>query len=363
MKERKNLLLGFMLMFMIFIIAPCQMVQAMDNITLPAMEEETTVTFRADVPEGFSEDIEIFLNRSPYYMTAQSGYVIKVGLEPAEYEVRVILSGDITNQYQAEYAETINSETEKDITIRITYAPDADIENDGEEHILTDIENLEDVTEPKIYDFSDGKEHGTLLISREQYGAIKTATYRLVGKDTVYDISLDREYMGQAKVLLPVGDYYESGTINVVLAQDATVPDDSHFLWQHESNLGSWGNYYTVSAGETTAINDLVIMISSEGDVFEANSSLLFSKTYSDNHESLAESHRKEALESAFPEIYETSETETIAAVIPVEEPKTLFFFDAVILISVIMVLIILIALIVKIRSKRGKKNGINPKH
>lgn len=359
MKEKRNLLLGFMLMFFMTIF--CQTTQAMYDITLPVVDHETTVTFRADVPEGFSEDIEIFLNKSPYYMTAQSGYVTKVNLEPSEYEVRVILSGDITNQYHAEFVETFNPKTKKDITIQITYVPEADIKNEGEEHILTDIEDMEDITEPKVYDFSDGKEYGTLLISREQYGAIKAATYRLVGNDTVYDISLDRDYMGQAKVLLPAGDYYESGTINVELAEDATVPDGAHFLWQHDSNLGNWGNYYTVTPGDTTSINDLVIMISSEGDVFEVKSSLLFSKTYSNNYESLAENHRKEALESAFPELYETNETETIASVIPVEESNAPLLADAVVLILAIMVLIILFALIMKIRSKRGKKKGTSP--
>lgn len=54
-----------------------------------------------------------------------------------------------------------------------------------------------------------------------------TLTYHLVGNDTVYDISLDRDYIGQAKVLLPASSYYESGTIDVELAQDAFAPDDA----------------------------------------------------------------------------------------------------------------------------------------
>lgn len=356
MKEKKKLLLGFMLLFVVFMILPCQIAQAMDNITLPAMENETTVTFRAEVPEGFARDIEIFLNGSPYYMTAQSGYVAKVDLEPDDYEIKVILSDDITNQYHADHVETFNPEKDKNISIQITYNPEATLEEEGEEHILTDIEDLEDIINPKVYDFSDGKEYGTVLISREQYGAIKTATYRLVGNDTVYDISLDRDYMGQAKVLLPVGSYYESGTIDVELAQDATVPNDTTFLWQHDTNPGNWGDYYTISAGETTSIDDLVIMISSESDVFEVNSSLLFSKTYNNNHESLVESHRQEALESAFPEKYETEETETIAVVVPVEEPEIPFPAQVLILIIGITFLIVFIALLLKFGRKNEEK-------
>lgn len=116
----------------------------------------------------------------------------------------------------------------------------------------------------------------------------------------------------------------EQSSIDVELDQYAWAPDEAQFLWQHENNMGNWGDYYTVVAGETTTIDDLIIMISLDGDVFEANSKFLYSKTYSNNYESLMESHRQEALESAFPEKYKTEEAEIIATVIPAEEPETI---------------------------------------
>lgn len=99
-------------------------------------------------------------------------------------------------------------------------------------------------------------------------------------------------------------------------------------------------------------------MISSEGDVFEVDSSLLFSKTYHGNYESLAENYLQEALESAFPEKYETKEPETIATVIPIEEPGTSLLTEVAALVVAVAVLILLIAVMVKSRSAKRKKNG-----
>lgn len=357
MKQKKNLLLGFMFMFMIFSMLPCQTTQAMDYITLPAMENETTATFRADVPEGFTKDIEIFLNGSPYYMTMQSGYVMKVGLEPDDYEVRVILSDDITGQYQAKQINTFNPANDREITIQITETQDgSEVFEGGEEHHFENTQEQEKSIEPEIFDFSDGGEYGTILITREQYGAIQSATYHLVGANKVYDIPLDRDFVGQAKVLLPVGSYYESGTIDVELAQDAAVPDGTDFLWQHKDNMGNWGDYYTVTESETVTIDDLIIMLSLDGDAFEVDSSLLFSKTYNKNYESLAEKHRQEALESAFPEKYETSEAETIAAVTPVEETGSASLRQIIIVSLVAILVIFFIFLIIRIKISSKSK-------
>lgn len=356
MREKiKIVLSGFV--FMMFVIFPCRTALAMDHITLPAMKDAVTVTFHADVPEGFARDIEIFLNGSPYYMTAQSGYTTAVSLEPDHYEIKVILTDDIMNQYQTNYVESFDSKTTKDITIRIIHSLETELEEEGEEHLLSDIDGLDNAAKPQEFDFSEGKDYGTLLISREQYGAIKSATFRLIGNDTVYDISLDRDNVGQAKVLLPAGDYYESGTIDVELAPDAFVPSDTQFLWQHKGNLGNWGNYYMVSAGETKTIDDLIIMTSTGNRVFEVDSSLLFSKAYHSNYESLAESHRQEALESAFPEKYETTESETIPTVIPVKSSKTPYFTEIVTFVIIVAVLMFFIA-IVKLKFSKSKKSG-----
>lgn len=292
---------------------------AMEQVVLPVSDHGVTVEFQADIPDGFEEDIELYLNGSPYYMSSASGYHMKVELELGEYEVRVLSYSDLSDRYTFSVQETLDTETDRNITVRVTDTWEG--REEGESHAFgeEDHEGWENF-EPEMIDLSGGEPYGTVLITSEPYGAVKSASYCLVGEGKVHEIPLKNEYAGCASVRLPVGTYYESGTIQVELAENAMAPEKISYLWQHEDNPGVWGNYYHVEEGKTIRISDLIILMAVDGDMAELNSSALFSRKMVENREYLMESHYQEQLESAFPESYAEGQEESIASAEDVEE-------------------------------------------
>lgn len=348
----KKIIKSFIVLLMINIC--CFTSYAMEKVELPSLDNKELVHFEADVPDGFNYDIEIYLNQSAYYMTNASGYSIDISLVPDEYEVRTIISNDVYDQYQTSHAEILNTTTDSAFYITVTATENAEDLGGGEEHDFEIHEEVEEtIPAPQIFDFSGGKEYGTLLISSETYSAIESATFRLVGENDIYDIPLTSEYFGRAEVRLPVGSYYESGSIDVELDQDASLPEGFSFLWQHENKPGVWGDYYDIAAGQSYNLDDLIIVMSSGSTTSEISSDLLFSKTYTENRNSVRERDRQKELESAFPEIYGTSETETIAEAQPVEPSADYnnIIQIAIITVSVLTVIGIAIAIIRKRKS------------
>lgn len=331
----------------------CFSLYAMEKTELPSSVNKEPIHFEANVPDGFNYDIEIYLNRSAYYMTNASGYSIDISLIPGEYEVRTIISNDTDDRYQTTHAETLNTTINSSFYIAVTTNENTEELDIGEEH---DFEINEEVSEtipaPQIFDFSGGKEYGTLLISSETYSAIESAIFRLVGEDDIYDIPLTSEYFGRAEVRLPVGSYYESSSIDVELDKDASLPEGFSFLWQHEDKPGIWGDYYDIAAGQSYNLDDLIIVISSGSTVSEVSSNLLFSKTYTENRNSVRERDRQKELESAFPEIYGTSEAETIAEAQPVEPAAD---YSNIIQVAVIAVLVLTVIGIAALIIRRRK--------
>ena len=63
-----------LLMIFVFSAIGTAVVLAMEQVSLPFSGNGVTVSFQADVPDGFEEDIEVYLNGSPYYLSAVSGY-------------------------------------------------------------------------------------------------------------------------------------------------------------------------------------------------------------------------------------------------------------------------------------------------
>lgn len=287
---------------------------AMDNIDLEIPDTGKSVHFEAKVPDEFDRDIEIYLDRSAYYMTNESGYSIDLLLEPDEYEVRTIISGDLYNQYKTEHADTLD--TTRDDTFLITVLSIETTEEDGtgEEHNFENqTEEMETMPEPEIFDYSNGDSYGTLMITAKTYSAVDSVSFRLVGSDRVYDIPLTSAGFGRAEVRLPTGSYYESASLDVMLDEDAELPESYAFLWQHDGRPGVWGSYYDIKEGETVTIDDLILVMSSGSQTAEVSSNLLFAKTYAENRVKVQERDRQNDLESAFPEIYGTAEDETIA--------------------------------------------------
>lgn len=345
------------ILFLLTVSASQLTVIAMDNnIEIPSFEDEVDVQFEATVPEGFDYDIEIYLNRSAYYMTYESGYSMNISLIPDEYEVKTIIDGDIYDNYVTTHDDFLTVPDDTEFYISVSESESAANPEDWQDdysdgHIET--YELETIPDPLLLDFSNGKEYGTLLITSEMYSAIDSATFRIVGPERTYDIPLSSDYFFKAEVRLPAGDYYESSTIDVDLSEYASMPEDYHFLWQHKDKPGIWGNYYNIKSGETCELDDLVIYISTGSETFEVSSNLLFSGTWTHNLLEAQERDRQKELESAFPEIYGTSETETIAEAQPVEPSADYrnIIQIAIIAISVLTVLGIAVAIIRKRKS------------
>ena len=305
----------------VFSVIGTRMSFAMEQVVLPFSDHGVTVAFQADVPEGFEEDMELYLNGSPYYMTFPSGYQMKVELEPGKYEFRVLSYSDLPGRYSFLAPETLDTETDRDITITVMDTWEGMEEGESHEFGENGQEGWENF-EPEFIDLSHGKPYGTILITSEPYGAVRSASLCLVGEGTVYEIPLKNEYAGCARVRLPVGTYYESGTIQVELSKNALAPEGLSYLWQHRDHPGAWGNYYHVEEGKTVRIDDLMIMMVIDGDSAEVNSNALFSRKLVENREYLMESRYQKELESAFQESYRESHEETIASAEPVKESQ-----------------------------------------
>lgn len=314
----------------------------MEDITLPFSDDGmVTVHFSANIPENFQKDLEIYLNGSTYYMTFQSGYDTKILLEPGKYDIKILCYGDMTDRYTFDTIDSFHTDYTKDICIMVRDRLEGEVTGEKYEKETKDHGSWREF-QPEIYDFSDGKPYGTIFLYSKPYGAVTEATYVLVGEEGLYEIFLKNDYAGCAKIRLPIGSYYESGSIEVNLKENAVAPDGMTFGWQHKDTPGVWGNYYNVQEGQTITIDDLIIMMAVDGHIAELNSNALFSKNLIETRESLMESHYQEALESAFPESYE--ETESIAVAEPVK--VSVVNVDFIQIIHVIMTVILWISVI-----------------
>lgn len=308
-----------LLMIFVFSAIGTAVALAMEQVSLPFSDHGVTVSIQADVPDGFEEDMEIYLNGSPYYLSAVSGYHMETELEPGKYEIKVLSYSDFIGRYSFFAPEALDTEINRDITIKVTDTWEDREEGEAHEFGEEEQDGWEEF-EPELLDFSDGEPYGTILIDSEPYGAVRNASFCLVGEGKVYEIPLKNDYAGCARVRLPVGMYYESGTIHVELAENAMAPDGISYLWQHRDNPGGWGSYYQVEEGKTVKISDLMIMMVVDGDIAELNSNAFFSRKMVENREYLMESHHQKELESAFPESYGESQERTIASAEPVKE-------------------------------------------
>lgn len=302
---------------------------AMENIVLPFSDETVTIRVEAEVPDGFQEDMELYLNGSPYYLSSKSGYRMDIDLEPGEYSIHVLSYSDISGRYSFLAPERLNAETGSKLRITVMDTWDESAEGEVHEFHGGDEEGWEEF-EPELIDLSDGRPYGTILISSETYGAVKRVTFCLVGAEKVYEITLKNEYAGCARVRIPVGNYYESGTMHVELAENVEEPEGIAYLWQHKDNRGIWGNYYHVEEGKTIEINDLIIMMAIDGDMAELNSNALFSGTWIKNREYLMESHQQKEMESAFGEGQGENQWETIASAEPMKDLPSIDFWGTI---------------------------------
>ena len=181
-------------------------------------EQAKNVTIQVNVPEDFDQRVDVYLNKEAHGITAGDGYSITIPVDAGTYAIHVILPKDAMEQYVATAQEALNVRTDTTLIVNVSANPDYGKNSDGqvEEPDSAETnevyENFELEDEPAVYDYSDGKESGTIHIQAKNYGVFESLTYHLVGKD-VYDIVLDMDHDFEAIVTLPVGEYYETGTM------------------------------------------------------------------------------------------------------------------------------------------------------
>lgn len=357
MKNKIILLMGLLLCFTF---SPFMKVYAMD--VMPDIDPEgpvKEVTITLDAPEGFQERVEVYLNGSPRPLSydadlENNGYTMHIKLAEGVYDIKILSSTNIDDRYQFEAPVSLDTATDTSLLIQvIDTAPEGENELEYDEHddmVFIETEKIK----PLRFDFSEDGPYGTIFVSCKGYGAVQSAVYRLIGERKVCEVTLDREHGFKAEVLLPPGSYYESGTMDVNLDVDAQCPDGTRFLWAHADNMGFFGNYYDVTAETTSTINDLIIMMSYDGEIEEINSNTLFRSTLMDNYLSAQESHVQKELESAFPESF--SETETIPVAEPIVEGQNHLKKITMIALMVLAILAIASLTIISYRRRKPKR-------
>lgn len=335
---------------------------AMDNIEYFDDETPTKdITFTANVPDGFDERIEIYLNGAPLALSysegyPMNGYTMTIPVNEGIYSVVVLSSTDLSDRYIFQAPETLD--TGKTTEYIIEVSEDESVlseEFDDHEH-LSDESVEEIILEPAYYDYADGKEAGEFRVSCHFYPALQSVTYCLNGEN-IYEIVLDRDHYFEAVVKLPVGSYYETSIKDVMLDEDAILPEGFSLQFAHDDNPGFWGNYYDITSNNSVSVTDLIILMVNGANTTELDSNLLFQKTYSQNYYDNMMEHQRKEMEEAMPEYYspEQSETETIAEAQPVEETNPINWKQIGIIIFMIIIAASLVYMEVVFIIKRKK--------
>ncbi len=271
-------------------------------------EDAKNVTIKVNVPEGFDQRVDVYLNKEAHGITASENYSITIPVEKGTYDVHVIFPRDVWDQYTADVQDSLTVQSDTTLVVNVSAkqaqknksadAEAADTASAAQEGVY---ENFElDIT-PSSYDYSDGRESGTIHIRAKNYGVFESLTYRLVG-ERVYDITLDREHDFEANVTLPAGKYYETGTMTVQLCDWVPKKLDMTFQWKHREHPGTFGRSFTVTGGATTEDSDLIVYMVNGTESTEVNANQINSGRVIKSKIEAEQAHENEKLKEAFPE-------------------------------------------------------------
>lgn len=323
-----------------------------DPIPEPDPSTRTDVTINVTSPELYQGELEFYCGIETFYIPINSGETltsVTYNVPKGSYKIGFLDPTDIGNSFKISYSDHLDTDTQSVIDVIIDYS-DSATEYDGSDEGDSGIEVVEIV--PAEYDFSDGKEYGTVTISCQRYGSVDSVVYELMG-DKVYDITLDSEHDFKANVYLPVGSYKELTAIKVTPSELATVTDSLSFAWGHRNNEKYFGNNYSVTSGSAVNIDDLYIKMNYQGDLREVDDMILMHTKISNQFTELTNERREEFLESEFADEYPTiAETDApeIAEATEVEAPNN----NRIVIFGVIAcVIVVLAGCIVLIQKKK----------
>lgn len=298
-------------------------------------ENAKNVTIQVNVPEGFDQRVDVYLNKEAHGITAGDDYSITIPVDTGTYDIHAILPKDVMNRYVTSVQEKLDVHSDTTLVVTVSENPNdektSDEQTDNAEYENTDgvYENFELNEDPAVYDYSDGKESGTIHIQAKNYGVFNSLTYHLVG-DTVYDVVLDMDHDFEANVTLPAGEYYETGTMEYELCDWVPKNIDMTFKWEHKGNIGAFGKYFTVKAGETIEDTDLVVYMVNSTETAEVNANQINNGHVIDEQIDAEQSHENEELKKAFPEEFPSdSATEETIPTAEVTEKGTFDFVKA----------------------------------
>lgn len=288
-----------------------------DIIPEPDPSTRTDITVNITSPEVYQGDIEFYCNTETFYITVKSGETLTsatFNVPKGSYKIGFLDASDISDSFAITYSDHLDTDKQSSVEVVIDYSDDI-ADYDG-----SDVEGDEGVEaisiSPAEYDFSDGKEYGTIVIQCTQYGSIDAVIYKLMGTNKIYEITLDADHGFAANVYLPAGTYKELTSIDVTPNELATVTNDLTFAWAHRNNT-YYGNNYEVTTGGSVNIDDLYIKMNYQGDLREVDDLILMQTKIRNNYSELVQERREEFIENELPELRPTiAETESSAPAI-----------------------------------------------
>ncbi len=284
-------------------------------------EDAKNVTIKVNVPDGFDQRVDVYLNKEAHGITANENYSITIPVDEGTYDVHVIFPKDVWDQYTADVQDSLTVQSDTTLVVNVSENPAqgntaADVTETGTASANPEgvYEDFELDISPSFYDYSDGKESGTIHIRAKNYGVFESLTYRLAG-ERIYDITLDREHDFEANVMLPAGKYHETGTIAFKLCDWVPEKLDMTFQWEHKDHIGDFGRYFTVNSGSTTEDGDLIVYMVNSRESTEVNANQINSGRVIKEQIEAEQAHENEKLKEAFPEDFASEAVETDAAV------------------------------------------------
>lgn len=267
------------------------------------------ITVNVESPDVYDGTIEFYCGRETFYMAIPAGETtssFNFNVPGGVSKVAFIDPDDVGNSFTLTYDKTLDADKQKEINVVMTYSESSMEVSDEEIDAPDDIST--GIVGPEVYDFSDGQEYGTILVSCSQYGSVDSVIYSLLGKDRTYDVTLNNDNGYQANLLLPAGTYRELTKISVTTSSLVTDNDSLSFAWGHR-NSTYFGNNYELTVDDQVSIDDLIIKMNYEGDLREIDDNILMGAKIASNYTEIKNNRREEILKKELPEKLGLDET------------------------------------------------------